>query len=230
MYGEQCMDNGKVEIRVLDLLGSKEFVVDVPVSADISRLIPVLISRTSLPLTSSDGQKINYRLFRTKTNILLAGDDTLLALKVEENEVFICVPETRTVDALGATPVSKKIDSKLEENISITTAPIIFPRREDLAVTLVKGDVLLALENYRSDEMRFSAIMWMFVGAALGIIVNWVTSIPVNISPSSIVALLLFLIMAGINGVQTVICKRRTDKVNAEIALSTINARPSVRN
>lgn len=77
------------------------------------------------------------------------------------------------------------------------TAPISFPRREDLQIKLVDANLVYKLEEYRSDLSYFWAAFWTIVGAILGIIINWVTNNPLIITPSSLI-IFIILVLVGI--------------------------------
>ena len=55
-----------------------------------------------------------------------------------------------------------------QQNSQINFAPILTPRSEDLAVILVPSDTIYKLEEYRSDQMKWENVMWVFIGAIIG--------------------------------------------------------------
>jgi transcriptional regulator with XRE-family HTH domain len=55
------------------------------------------------------------------------------------------------------------------------TAPVILPPPEDMEVRLVSSTSLQRLEEYRSEENKWYAVMGIFLGAVLGIFINVTT-------------------------------------------------------
>lgn len=90
------------------------------------------------------------------------------------------------------------IDTGFPESQLVGFAPVRAPEPESLAIGLVPSDIVYRLEEYRSDQMRWEAVMWAFIGAILGIIINWVTTEPISISRASVILLATFIIMAGV--------------------------------
>lgn len=84
-----------------------------------------------------------------------------------------------------------RFDDFLRPNV-----PLILPDSKDLAVRLVKADTLSVVEDYRSDENKWYSTAWGFIGAILGMVVNWVTSSSINITPASLIIVGLFAFVA----------------------------------
>jgi hypothetical protein len=227
------MDDAKVKIKLFDMLGSKEFVAEVPSSARVDRLIPVLASKMNLPLVTNNNGKIKYRFFRAKTAFLLPGDATLADIQTEDDELFFCLPENlasmvtekpqKDKDQLQGANALSKNNLNLEEN-TFVFAPVYVPESEDLRVNLIRGELVSELEKCRSDELKFSSIMWTFIGATLGVLINWVTASPFIVSTLSLITLTLFLIMSVLMWTFANDFKKRADKLNFEISRATQNA------
>lgn len=96
------------------------------------------------------------------------------------------------------------------------TAPVRLPPRDAITVQLGPINLVDRLEEYQSDENLGHTLIGLFFGAALGIIVNWVTA---PSSPSGISGVLLgFLIMIAIGaGIWLRRVKRRKQEVKSEI-------------
>ena len=65
---------------------------------------------------------------------------------------------------------------------------------------MVPSDLVYKYDEYRSDESKLSAWLFTFLGAFLGVIINWATSDPFVISKTSIIIeiiLLLIIIFSG---------------------------------
>lgn len=65
--------------------------------------------------------------------------------------------------------------SRFETSRFPITAPVILPASEDMAVQLVSTTSLERLEEYRSEESKWSSIMSVFIGALIGVLTNVVT-------------------------------------------------------
>jgi hypothetical protein len=79
---------------------------------------------------------------------------------------------------------------KAEDEFS---APVTIPSRESLTIGLVRSDLVYQLEEYRSDQRRWETLTTILVGAALGIVVNWVTGEPIIITRASVIILITFI-------------------------------------
>jgi|APSaa5957512622_1039677.scaffolds.fasta_scaffold05372_5 hypothetical protein len=207
--------------RVYDIFGSKEVDVDIPVIAAMKRLIPALANKMNLPFLLSDGQQISYRFFRAKTEILLFESDTMQSIGANEGELFLCIPEIWPIKGPSESNTesrSKKQKTKIAEpDIRISSAPIYIPDNDELAIKLVKGETVYELERCRSDEIIFSSIMWTFVGAVLGVIINWVTSFPIRITTASLVTLFLLVLFSILMKMISSEYKHRADKKSMKL-------------
>lgn len=97
------------------------------------------------------------------------------------------------------------------------SAPVYVPTRDSLAIGLVPSDLVYKLEESRSDEMRWSSIMWTLVGAVLGIIVNWATYDPMVISRASLIVFAILALMAVFIWIATRDYKKRADDAKGRI-------------
>lgn len=107
-------------------------------------------------------------------------------------------------------------DQNLSSQIEIT-APIYIPARDKLAIGLVPSDYVYRLEEYRSDERRWEAVMWALIGAVLGIIVNWVNTDPPSISRNSLVLISILVAMIIITWMAVRDYRKRADKIKERI-------------
>jgi len=80
------------------------------------------------------------------------------------------------------------------------TAPVTLPSQEAMTVRLGPINLIERLEEYQSDENLACTLIGLFVGAILGIVANWATNTPLQISSLSIVLIVLLLVL-GIGGV-----------------------------
>jgi len=132
-----------------------------------------------------------------KREIAADLDDKLGALKSQIDELHR--------SALGGMQLSQEV--KRLEGITATierageigrnlTADVVLPPAKDLRVKLVPSDSLDRLEEYRSDESRAYLLVGAFLGAALGILSNWVTQEAFTVTKISGAFLVFFVCMA----------------------------------
>lgn len=76
------------------------------------------------------------------------------------------------------------------------TAPVIMPTPEDMQIRLVPTHWLHRLEEYRADEGIALTAAGLFVGAILGILVNWATNEQFVVTRFSQVLMGLFAVLA----------------------------------
>lgn len=101
------------------------------------------------------------------------------------------------------------------------SVPLIFPDPQKLAVRLVKADLLNIMEEYRSDENKWYSVAWAFIGATLGVIVNWITSQEVYIGRPALVIIGAFIIMAVLSWVQAQNYGRRVSKLKDDLLIDS---------
>jgi len=109
-------------------------------------------------------------------------------------------------------------DQNIANQINIT-APIYIPTIDSLAINLVPADLVYRLEEYRSDASRWEATFWTLIGAIIGVIVNWVTNDPINISRTSIVVIAFLLVMAVLIGIAARDYRKRADIIKSQMLL-----------
>jgi len=97
---------------------------------------------------------------------------------------------TSVVDTLA--PDSTTWHEKPEDTL---TAPVRMPSREAMTVHLGPLNLIERVEEYQADENQAHTLLGLFVGAILGIIANWATSTPFQISSFSIVLIVLLIIL-----------------------------------
>jgi hypothetical protein len=81
---------------------------------------------------------------------------------------------------------------KLHSEGTKLSARVLFPTQDELDVRLVKLDAITSLEQHRTDESRWYSVFWAFVGATLGVVVNWATAETIQFSKPSIILILVF--------------------------------------
>jgi len=78
------------------------------------------------------------------------------------------------------------------------TAPVEIPTREQMTVKLVPLHLMTRLEEARSDGKFWGAVFWAVVGAFFGIVCNWVTSDPINITTCSLVVMAILVVVGSL--------------------------------
>ena len=91
------------------------------------------------------------------------------------------------------------------------------PDQKSLTVKLVPVTLINDLVQTRDDENRWEAIMWAFIGAVLGIVVNWLTATPIVITQASIILLAALILMAGFAGWQWQIFSKRSEEARSRL-------------
>lgn len=190
----------RITVTVRNLSGDFRKTTDVPLDMKLGdfRLAAAKIAGwSSIPVC----------LVEEKTNKVLRDNSTFGELGIQNGTVFILSPEAEG----GGTRL----------NIS---APINIPDLEEMTVLLVQADVVYRLEEYRSDQQHWEAIMWTLVGAILGVLVNWITNEPIVISKISILAIIMFSILACIAFASVVKYRKRAEKMKERVLNSkTVN-------
>jgi hypothetical protein len=124
------------------------------------------------------------------------------------------------------TPIPGEVEEKLSENRGTSydtpsdsplTAPIHMPSREDLTLNMLPANLIYKYDEYRSDESRMSAFFFTFLGAFLGVIINWVTSHPLVISIPSLIIEFIILIVLIFSGGFTYSFHKRAKETKSEI-------------
>lgn len=82
-----------MQVKILDVSGSRSRAADVPEDVPIHRLIVVLVERMGLPLNSPDGQLMSYKLHFRRTGRQLLDDESLARAGVQEGDELRLQPE-----------------------------------------------------------------------------------------------------------------------------------------
>jgi hypothetical protein len=142
-------------------------------------------------------------LIEEETNKVVRDNLTFNELGIQDGAVFILIPEAE--------------GGGIRLDIS---APINIPDLEEMTVLLVQADIVHRLEEYRSDQQHWEAIMWTLVGAILGVLVNWITNEPIVISKISVLAIILFTIFACIALASVTKYRKRAETMKERILSS----------
>ena len=84
---------GAVNVRVLDVTGSRSCEVEAPDDVAINRILVLLIERMNLPLNSPDGQLMSYKLHLRRTGTQLLDAQTLAEAGVVGGDELRLQPE-----------------------------------------------------------------------------------------------------------------------------------------
>ena len=208
-----------VKIFLLDPASARETAVELPDDVPMRRLMPALVTKMQLPVKDSEGNIIIYRLHRNSSGLTLTDEDTIESSGAKPGERFTLVPE-RIPKGPKSEWWKPNFESSPEKEVFDAvdlSAPVYIPTKESLAIGLVPADTVYRLEEYRADQMRWEGIMWAFIGAVLGVIVNWVTSEPIIISRTSLIVIAVFVIMVIITMIASRDYKRRAESMKSRI-------------
>jgi hypothetical protein len=76
------------------------------------------------------------------------------------------------------------------------TAPVKLPSQEAMTVQLGPVHFIERLEEYQSDENLGFTLIGLFIGAIIGVVINWATNEPFIVTPFSLILIGIFFIFA----------------------------------
>lgn len=82
-----------IKVEVWDATGNKRQLVEVPLDAEVNRLIAVLIDRMNLPRNSPDGQLMSYKFHHKRSGRQLLDTETLATAGIEDGDILRLQPE-----------------------------------------------------------------------------------------------------------------------------------------
>lgn len=82
-----------MRMRIWDVTGSRNQVVEAPDDVQVGRLMVVLVERMSLPINSPDGQIMTYKLHHKRTGQQLLDRQTLADSGVRDGDDLRLQPE-----------------------------------------------------------------------------------------------------------------------------------------
>lgn len=91
-YGGSSEPSG-IQVTFLDQTGAKSVKAVIAFSVPVSRILPNIITKMSLPTTSPDGQPMSYSLDHKEGGRRLAEHVTLLESGVQNGDHLIVYPE-----------------------------------------------------------------------------------------------------------------------------------------
>jgi len=84
---------GQIQVRILDVSGSRNRLVDAPDDVPIERILVLLVERMNLPLNSPDGQLMSYKLHHRRTGQQLLDSMTFFEAGVRSGDELRLQPE-----------------------------------------------------------------------------------------------------------------------------------------
>ena len=82
-----------LQVRVLDVSGSRARAVEAPDDVAINRIIALLVEKMELPLNSPDGQIMSYKLHHRRSGKQLLDNETFATAGVEMGDELRLQPE-----------------------------------------------------------------------------------------------------------------------------------------
>jgi hypothetical protein len=82
-----------LQVRVLDVSGSRARTVEAPDDLSVNRIIALLIEKMDLPLNSPDGQLMSYKLHHKRTGRQLLDTQTFAVAGVVDGDELRLQPE-----------------------------------------------------------------------------------------------------------------------------------------
>ena len=194
---------------------------------ETERLVKALVNRVGLPQIGQDGGPISYRLTYTRdgqetelnpnetfTDASIQDDDLLhlyadmQAVPTDLERIYTLLEELSSqIRGAGSEETVETILQEIEDEIEPLAIPIVIPNaipivihdREKEPIPMVRADRLHIIEEYRDEQNKWLSIAWAFIGAALGVIVNWATSETLAISRASVIVIIAFGIIGGLS-------------------------------
>ena len=91
-YGGNADPTG-IQVTFLDQTGAKSVKAVIAFSVPVSRILPNIITKMNLPMTSPDGQPMSYSLDHKEGGRRLVESQTLLEAGVQNGDHLIVYPE-----------------------------------------------------------------------------------------------------------------------------------------
>ena len=91
-YGGNADPTG-IQVTFLDQTGAKSVKAVIAFSVPVSRILPNIITKMSLPVTSPDGQPMSYSLDHKEGGRRLLESWTLVEANVQDGDHLIVYPE-----------------------------------------------------------------------------------------------------------------------------------------
>ena len=82
-----------VQVRVVDVSGSRSCDLEAPDHVPVNRILALLVEKLNLPLNSPDGQIMSYKLHHRRSGRQLLDNETFVAAKVSPGDELRLQPE-----------------------------------------------------------------------------------------------------------------------------------------
>src|ERR1051325_5624843 len=92
-----------IQVRVLDVSGSRICDVEAPDDVTVDRILVLMVEKMGLPLNSPDGQLMSYKLHHRRSGTQLLDNQTLLGAGVKAGDELRLQPEITAGAALRFT-------------------------------------------------------------------------------------------------------------------------------
>jgi hypothetical protein len=218
-----------VTIRIRTIDGSIAKAVDVPLEMNLGDLKNAFLNVARI------SESLPAHLCDEKTGKILALDESIGSLGVQDGAVLVLVPEVEgggyssgDSESSGLGKQSKGLSGSANtaegQRVRLDiSAPIDIPGANELAILLVPLTIVERLEESRSDQRYWESITSALGGAVLGIFINWITGDPIIISKISILAVIMLSTFLCIALVSVNKYKRRADNAkNQALHQSTL--------
>ncbi len=107
-------------VVIQDHVSAKKTTVEIPDDVPMSRLLPVLVTRMSLP-SEHDGQPIQYQLDHRASGRRLDSEDTLASAQIGDAEVLTLLPEVIAGVELGPSRRQRVRGRRLQSDLERLT-------------------------------------------------------------------------------------------------------------
>jgi hypothetical protein len=84
---------GNMQLRIMDISGSRVRSVEAPSDVPINRVLALLIERMNLPINSPDGQLMSYKLHHRQSGRQLLETQTFTEADVHDGDELRLQPE-----------------------------------------------------------------------------------------------------------------------------------------
>jgi hypothetical protein len=237
----------RARLTFVDITGTRHADVTISLYLTAEQAIERLISANFLSSDLQEGEV--YTLLIKRNGKLLSPNETLKQARVSDGDIVIVGIMTKGGGGPIAIELPdeiakhqlKELKEKLDSGIPIASSdldkiqkqitrvesylsprvPLIIPDPQNLAVRLVKADLLAVIEDYRSDQNRWFATAWAFIGAVLGVIVNWITASQINVTGPSLVVLGTFALIAVLSWIAARDYGKRAERLKSDLLIDS---------
>lgn len=99
------------------------------------------------------------------------------------------------------------------------TAPVELPSQEAMTVRLGPVNLIERLDEYHSDENLAHTLIGLFVGAILGIIADWFIKIPIQVTPFSVILIVILFLLTVSTIFWLIRIRKRRNNIQRQIII-----------